>query len=162
MKNWRLTEQSHRNRLIFLQRTCVACVGSEFYYELSRYKNKQRNQRSHRVRFPWLFKQTGIAGLRAPPRVMNNRDSLHGPFCSLFSPVPRPVSVGEATDFNPAWICRGSESTWTRPFRQYISLALSDGAIIITGQSPYRRFVIIINSAKVRAISFNDARNYCR
>lgn len=59
-----------------------------FTYELSLFfslgaRDKQRNQRSRRVRFPWLFKQTRIAGLRAPPRVMNNRDSLHGPFCAL-------------------------------------------------------------------------------
>lgn len=91
VKNRRLTEQLRRNRLIFLQRTCVARTGSEFYLRIFSLSVREQTTKSTIMRFPWLFKQAGIAGLRAPPCVMNNRDSLHGPFCSLFfSPSPTP------------------------------------------------------------------------
>ena len=133
---------------------------SEF---LSRIQSKQRNQWSHHARFLVQTEQDCRCE-HHPVSWIIGILSLYGPFCSLFFTVSRAVPVGEATDFNPAWICRGSGSTWTRPFRQYISPALLDG-------DDHRRtvsiltFVIIINSPKVRAAlacSFNDVRNYYR
>lgn len=101
---------------------CVAVPEMNLTCQLARGQTTKSASTPRALSLCWLLKQTRIAVARTEPGVMNNRDSLRGPFCSLFFLVSRPVpdAEREATDFNPAWICRGTESTQARAFRQYI------------------------------------------
>lgn len=145
---------------------CVVCVPEvNFTYGLGEREQTTKSAIILRVfLLPALFKQTEIAVARTASWIIWILSVVPS---VLFFPVPRsvPVCADEATDFNPAWICRGSESTWVRSFRQYISPTLSDGDAHRRIVSLYRRFVIIINSPKVHATmagSLNDVRNYYR